>query len=301
MNGILNILKPPGMTSHDVVSFIRKNIKIKKVGHTGTLDPGAAGVLPICIGKATKISRFIIESFKEYRAELVLGVSTDTHDSYGEIIKKTDIEIPDNISENEINIVFRDFKGEIYQMPPMYSAVKHKGKPLYKYARDGKTVEREKRKVYINDINIVNIFYPDRILFDVICSSGTYVRTLCNDIGDKLGCGGHMSLLIRKAVGDFSINDSIRLDEFKMLLNENKLREKIYPLDYPLRNLPYAIVPDNMLKRAKNGNYIYDFYIPDNIKLLNDKLIRIYDQKNNFVAIGKLKNSDHLVPVNVLF
>ncbi|HHU69391.1 MAG TPA: tRNA pseudouridine(55) synthase TruB [Thermoanaerobacterales bacterium] len=301
MNGILNILKPPGMTSHDVVSFVRKNIKVKKVGHTGTLDPGAAGVLPICIGKATKISRFIIESYKEYRAELVLGVSTDTHDNYGQTIKKTDIEIPINIMDSEINKVFNEFKGEIYQIPPMYSAIKYRGKPLYKYAREGKTVKRKERKVIIKDINIVHIFYPNRILFDVICSSGTYVRTLCNDIGEKLGCGGHMSFLIRKAVGDFIINDSILLEEFELLLNENKLDKIIYPLDYPLKDLHYAVVPDNMLQRTRNGNYIYDFYMPKNNKLKNDQFIRIYDQKNNFIAIGKLKDSGYLVPVNVLF
>ncbi|HHY14011.1 MAG TPA: tRNA pseudouridine(55) synthase TruB [Thermoanaerobacterales bacterium] len=301
MDGILNILKPPGMTSHDVVSYVRRNLKGKKVGHTGTLDPGAAGVLPVCIGKATKISRFIIKSYKEYRAELTLGISTNTQDNFGEITKKVNTVLSKDIVEERIYEAFDKFKGVIYQEPPMYSAIKYKGKPLYKYARSGQIIKREKRKVVIKDIKIVEILYPNRIVFDVICSSGTYIRTLCNDIGEMLGCGGHMSLLIRKSVANFKIDDSITLEEFRLLLYENELIKKIYPIDFPLKDLPYAIIPDNMMKRAKNGSPVYNSHISQTLDVKDEQLFRMYDKNNNFIAIGKLIRDDCLVPVNVFW
>jgi tRNA pseudouridine55 synthase len=300
MNGILNILKPPGMTSHDVVVYVRNKMNIKKVGHTGTLDPGATGVLPLCIGNATKISQFLAKSYKSYRAELTLGISTDTHDNYGKVIYKNIVDV----SEDQLIKTFKGFIGKIKQLPPMASAKKFKGKPLYKFAREGKTVPRKEVEVFIKEMKIRQIIYPNKVIFDVICSSGTYIRTLCNDIGNKLGCGGHMSFLIRTRVGNFSINDSLLLEEFEEMIGKGQLEEKLYSIDFPLKHLPRVIVPDKMINRVKNGNYINDFYFHEKFIEPKKELIRIYDSEDNFLALGRLENLNNkniLKPTRVLF
>ena len=220
MTGVVNINKPIGRSSHFAVAVIRRITKIKKVGHTGTLDPMATGVLPICIGReATKLSQLIMDSQKEYKAVLKLGITTTTQDGEGEITSEKEVTSTKEEVENAIN----SFVGEITQIPPMYSAIKINGKKLYELARKGVEVEREPRKVTIHYINILNVDMKENEAEIVIgCSKGTYIRTLCNDIGEKLGCGGYMKSLVRTKCGGFDIEDSITLEEFEELFKEGK-------------------------------------------------------------------------------
>jgi tRNA pseudouridine55 synthase len=209
MDGILNINKPAGMTSHDVVIEVRKRFKMRKVGHTGTLDPDATGVLVVCLGKATKMVRFLLNDEKEYESVLILGISTHTQDSSGTIIKKVD---NFSITEEEIKEVSKRFEGEQEQIPPMVSAVHHHGRRLYELARQGKVVERKPRKINIFSFKIIEIKIPE-VRFNIVCSKGTYIRTICSDLGDALGCGAHQAKLVRIRAGQFHIKDSLTLDE----------------------------------------------------------------------------------------
>lgn len=216
MTGVVCINKPIGKSSHFAVAVIRRITKIKKVGHTGTLDPLATGVLPVCIGReATKLSQLIMDSDKEYRAVLKLGISTTTQDSEGEILSQKEV----NVTNEQIEKTVESFVGEISQIPPMYSAIKIDGKKLYELARKGVEVERKPRIVTINYINILNI-NGDEVEMVIGCTKGTYIRTLCNDIGDALGCGGFMKSLVRTKCGGFSIENSITLEEFEELYNK---------------------------------------------------------------------------------
>ena len=227
MTGVVNINKPIGRSSHFAVAVIRRITKIKKVGHTGTLDPMATGVLPICIGReATKLSQLIMDSPKEYKAVLKLGITTTTQDGEGEITSEKEVASTKEEVENAVN----SFVGEITQIPPMYSAIKINGKKLYELARKGVEVEREPRKVTIHYINILNVDMEEKEAEIVIgCSKGTYIRTLCNDIGEKLGCGGYMKSLVRTKCGGFDIKDSITLEEFEELFKSGKAEEVIVP------------------------------------------------------------------------
>lgn len=209
MDGILNINKPKGMTSHDVVIEVRKIFHFKKVGHAGTLDPDARGVLVICLGKATKAVRFLINNDKEYEAIMVLGVSTDSQDASGRVLRKVE-EL--KISEMDVREAMKKFQGDIEQIPPMVSAVHYQGKRLYQLARQGKIVKRSPRKVKIFSLKILGMELP-RVKFRIICSKGTYVRTLCADIGEALGCGAHQAELIRLRSGSYHIRDSLTLEE----------------------------------------------------------------------------------------
>lgn len=212
MNGFLNVLKPAGMTSHDVVSFARRLLKTKKIGHTGTLDPGVAGVLVLCVGKATRLVEYILESGKKYRAELQLGLVTDTQDGFGKVIARSQ---PD-IAADDLVRVLAKYQGCIEQLPPMYSAVRRNGQKLYELARRGIEVERKPRPVVIYDLQLRKR-QGERVTFDVSCSKGTYIRTLCHDIGQDLGCGACMTRLIRTAVGPFLLADSWTLEELTEL------------------------------------------------------------------------------------
>lgn len=233
MIGILNILKPTGMTSHDVVSNVRKILNIKKVGHAGTLDPNVAGVLVICVGKATKFSEYLMSGDKEYVCELILGQSTDTQDSYGMVIDKSD---KVSVTREELNEVLKKFTGELIQIPPAYSAVKLHGKKLYEYARQNIQVEKQGRPINIKSIELLK-FDGNKALLKVRCSKGTYIRTLCNDIGKSLGTFGHMGILIRTESKGLHINNSVTLEKLKYLNDSNKLDEclilveSIYKLD----------------------------------------------------------------------
>ena len=209
LDGILIVNKPAGITSHDVVDFIRRKFNIKRVGHAGTLDPMATGVLVMLLGKATKLSNTFLNHDKEYIAKLYFGKRTDTQDSQGKVLEEKNIE---GLDIEAVKKALDNFKGEIEQIPPMVSAIKHKGKKLYQLARSGKIVEREPRKIKISGIEILDFKFPE-MTFRVNCSKGTYVRTLCEDIGKSLGVPSHMSSLIRIASGDFLLGDSKNMDE----------------------------------------------------------------------------------------
>ena len=281
MNGMINILKPPGMTSFDVVGYIRGLIKIKKIGHTGTLDPAAVGVLPICIGNGTKVIEFLTNKDKRYRAELTLGITTDTQDSTGTILKSCEV----NSSDQEIRDAFHQFVGKYEQIPPMYSAVKVEGKKLYELARSGITIEREPRKIEIYALDIISIKRTSKvkILFDVVCSKGTYIRTLCEDIGNELGCGGNMSFLVRLSAGAFELDNAVSLEEVKVLFDSNRLEENLICVDQVFKDLKKIILDPDKLKKLINGLSI-------NIEsegVNREDLIRVYNEKEEFIAIAE--------------
>ena len=284
MNGTVNIFKPKGMTSHDVVNIMRKKLKIKKVGHAGTLDPNVAGVLILCLGKGTRISEYLLELDKEYIGELTLGMETDTQDIDGKVLNYSN-KIP---KEFEILEVFESYSGWIEQVPPMYSALKHKGKKLYDLAREGKVVSREARKVHIKDLEVLNNLDNKKILFKVGCSKGTYIRTLCNDIGESLGTYGYMSYLIRTEVGDFSINDSYSIDYIQELSMEN-INSIIRPIDESLSFMDSIVIEDKYFKNIING-LMLPINNGDYIDV-DSKIYKVYC-KNIFIGLGKIINKD---------
>ncbi len=238
MNGFLNINKPAGWTSHDVVARLRSLLKVKKVGHTGTLDPAATGVLPICIGKATKLARLLTETDKEYRAVMRLGETTDTQDATGKVLIRRAVE---GLTEARVREVMASFRGEIRQLPPMYSAVKVDGQPLYKAARAGREVERAERTVAIRRLDLIRMEGND-VTFEVTCSKGTYVRTLCEDIGERLGVGAHLYQLVRTRSGPFRIEESMTVPEVETAVREGRIRERVLAAGRVLKDFPSVSV-----------------------------------------------------------
>lgn len=295
MKGIINILKPPGMTSHDVVSVVRRKLSFKKVGHTGTLDPNAAGVLPICVGQATKISQFLLDSQKKYRGELTLGIETDTQDAYGRVLYRKDV----NTSEEAIYKAFKSFEGEILQIPPMYSALKVKGQKLYNLAREGIEVERKPRQVMVEELKLLDI-RGNTILFDITCSKGTYVRTICKDIGDYLGTGGMMSFLLRTATGPFDITNTITLEELQSTVDVNDI---LLPIDYSLQHMKRVEVLPEATKAALNGNSLSlkQLYINDNISIGEQVRVYAVDELIGMAEIVLDKNNAQLLKFSRLF
>ena len=285
MNGIINVLKPPGMTSHDVVYFIRKALKTKKVGHTGTLDPEAAGVLPICVGKATKAGQYLTDKHKKYRANIKFGISTDTYDKYGEIIKTKN---PGVIDSNTLEAAIEGFRGIIKQKPPLYSAVKVKGKKLYQYARQGEEVEVKERTVEIFEFKVVGMIAPDEAMADITCSKGTYIRSLCNDIGEKLGCGAHMSQLVRLSSEPFSIENARTLEEIESCVLENRIEEIIEPVEIVFNNYKKIHIKTSALKSVLNGSLLYSQGIIEDMDTLSEgTAVSIYSTEG-FIGIGQV-------------
>lgn len=213
VNRVLVVDKPSGMTSHDVVARVRRSSRQRKVGHTGTLDPAATGILIVLVGKATRLAQFFVDAEKEYRGSMILGVSTDTQDAQGSIVSTSD---PGGIGEGEVLAAFARFRGAIEQVPPMVSALKRDGTPLYVLARRGEVVEREARSVEVRELKLL-AFDPPRVEFEVACSRGTYVRTLASDVGDALGCGAHLERLRRTRIGRFGLDDALTLEEIERL------------------------------------------------------------------------------------
>lgn len=279
MDGIINFFKPEGMTSHDAVYFFRKLLKTKKIGHTGTLDPMATGVLPICIEKGTKVSDYLSSVDKEYIAELTLGTMTDTQDSTGAIIKTSNIEV----TQKDIVDTINSYVGEILQLPPMYSAKKINGRKLYDLARKGIEVERKPNKINIRSIEILKITNNNKILFKVLCSKGTYIRTLCNDIGEDLGTYGHMSYLLRSRVADYNVEASYGIDTLRSMEIED-VYKLIQPVDSALSHLNKLDFNSNYLKPLSNGVKIE---IQKNDGLMYNTPIRIYVD-SDFLGIGKI-------------
>ncbi|MBU3189261.1 tRNA pseudouridine(55) synthase TruB [Clostridium bowmanii] len=275
MNGILNIFKPTGMTSFDVVRIIKKITHIKKVGHAGTLDPEASGVLPVCIGKATKAIDYIMGDFKIYETELKLGVITDTYDREGKILAESEVKA----SCAEIIQAINSFVGEIKQVPPMYSALKVNGKKLYELARAGIEIEREARPITIYDIEITDIKIP-YVKFRVKCSKGTYIRSLCYDIGELLKCGGMMWNLQRTATGQFHIEDTINIVD----LNEENINGHIMPIETIFKNNIKVTIEDRFVKFLLNGVVVKDRLLT--CKFEADTIYSIYNNDNDFIGIA---------------
>ncbi len=279
MNGIINILKPPGMTSFDVVAYSRGVLKTKKVGHTGTLDPEAVGVLPVCVGNATKAIEFITDKDKTYRAEITLGIETDTQDKTGKIISLHDV----NVTKEEFEAVLKKFEGKIMQTPPMYSAVKINGKKLYELARLGRVVDRVPRAVTIFSLKCVEQVSDAKYLIDIRCSKGTYIRTLCSDIGGKLGCGAHMSFLVRLCAGPFDIDTSITLEELKDLADKGRINEKLIKTEKVFEDFNKITLDVKDHKKFLNG-VLTD--APTGFK--EGEIVRVYTGNNEFFAIGEI-------------
>lgn len=286
IHGIINVYKEKGYTSHDVVAKLRGIVGQKKIGHTGTLDPDAVGVLPVCLGRATKVCDLLTEKDKTYEAVLLLGVETDTQDTSGEVLRR---EETTTISEEQVRQAILSFVGEYDQIPPMYSALKVNGKKLYELAREGKTVERKARRVQIHNIRILEINLP-RVRMEVECSKGTYIRTLCNDIGEMLGCGGCMEALTRTKVSCFELQESLTLEEIARKKTEGSLDEILIPIDAMFPQYPKIIVKKKWEKLAYNGNMLYAKSIHRNLdeteKTIQDGVqVRLYNEAGQFLAI----------------
>jgi tRNA pseudouridine synthase B len=275
-NGIINIFKEKGFTSHDVVAKMRGILKQKKIGHSGTLDPDATGVLPILLGNATVLSDMLTDKSKEYEAVMLLGVSTDTQDITGKILEKRDTS---NLNKDMVKEVILSFLGEYMQLPPMYSALKVGGKKLVDLAREGKEVKREPRAVYIFDIDIMDISLPE-VKFKAKVSKGTYIRTLCHDIGEKLSVGGCMESLIRTRVDRFYINDAITLKQVEE--NRECIKKNILSVEEYFSFLPKINTSPEFDKYLHNGNKLKLDKKPE-----NSELYRLYDSKDRFIAIYK--------------
>ncbi len=287
-NGLINVLKPPGMTSHDVVSFIRRNYHLKRVGHAGTLDPAASGVLPVALGTATRLLEYMTDTDKSYRVELTIGYETDTGDDTGTVVSTVACSMPTKI---EIEQVLSSFIGTIEQIPPMYSAIKIQGKKLYELARAGITVERQPRIITIHSIALLHMD-DTRILFDVTCSKGTYIRSLCSDIGQQINCPVVMSFLVRTHVGDFPLEKSFTLQEI-----EENPQDALLPLDYALEHMPKLILAPEMAQAFKYGQTI----INHTLKVSNQELLRIYEQENLFIGIGQINTDTAVItPIKVI-
>lgn len=288
MNGILNIFKPKGISSFQAVKEVKNILNIPKAGHAGTLDPSASGILLVCIGQATKIVQFLVDLKKYYQGEMILGISTDSQDSEGNIIQRK--KVKNDIDEERIKRIFLKYKNINSQIPPMFSATHYKGERLYRLARKGIEVKRSPKKIKIYKLNLLNFNQKMNhpiIKFEVVCSKGTYIRTLCNDIGNELGCGAYLSNLVRKKIGYFNLEDSINLDALK----KEKILEKKYliSIDSALKGLNNITVRNEAIKTVLNGGSISSEQITTNTKISKigrSKFIKIYDLENNLLSIG---------------
>ena len=291
INGIININKEKDFTSHDVVAKLRGILKQKKIGHTGTLDPNARGVLPVCLGKATKLCDLLTDKDKTYKAVLLLGIETDTQDTTGKIISEIDSEkIIKDTDLDQLKKVIYSFIGEYDQIPPMYSALKVNGQKLYDLARAGIEVERKARRVNIRSITINKIELP-RVEFTVQCSKGTYIRTLCSDIGNILGYGGCMEELLRTKVERFNIENALTLSQVENLLSNGQLEDYILPIDEMFQDYPKAYIKEDYQKLLYNGNELEKEYFEFSQGNFNNH-IRVYDMEKKFIALYKYSEAD---------
>ena len=267
ISGFLLVNKDSGITSSRVVQIIKKQFNLDRVGHLGTLDPMATGLLIIAINRATKFASLLLQSEKSYKAEVTLGIQTDTDDAEGEVISSKDV----NISELQAKKILLSFLGESDQFPPDYSALKHKGKPLYKYARDGIKVDKAARKIFIKNINNISIKLP-KVSFDINCSKGTYIRSIARDFGLRLGCGGNLSKLIRISQEKFLLSDACSIDKLSL--------ENLISIENAFEDLDF-------IRLSKNDSRAFIHGRPIEINLEHNNLLRVYDASNQFIAIGK--------------
>ena len=289
MDGIINVYKEAGFTSHDVVAKLRGICRQKKIGHTGTLDPQATGVLPVCLGNATRACEMLTDRTKEYVAELLLGQITDTQDITGTVLEEREVAV----SEAQVREVIAGFVGGYDQIPPMYSALKVDGKKLYELAREGKEIARKARTIEVYDIRIRRFLPPDRVEMDIDCSKGTYIRTLCADIGKALGCGGHMAELLRTATGSFSLENAIKLDDLKALAEQERAEDALLTMQEALRDFPVIKIAEGSTKLLYNGGKIQEKYFTKQPKALQeDEIAAVYDFENHLVGLYTLKKEE---------
>ncbi len=297
MNGIINVYKERGFTSHDVVAKLRGILHMKKIGHTGTLDPEAAGVLPVCVGKATKICSLLTDKDKTYEAVVKLGIVTDTEDMTGEILCRCPVEV----TEDTLRQVVSDFVGELNQIPPMYSAVKVNGKKLYELARQGKVVERKARRVTIYGIRLLDIALDrQEFTMEVTCSKGTYIRTLCHDIGRRLGCGAAMKSLVRTRVDRFVQEEALTLSEIERRVREEGAEKILLPIDAFFSYMPKCIVKTSALSLLRNGNTVKPACCSYSAPKPEEQVL-MYDETGEFYAIYRYEQSDKLYHVVKMF
>ena len=289
IHGVLNVDKPPGWTSHDVVAKLRGLLKGPKIGHAGTLDPAATGVLPLLIGKGTRIAEYLLDWDKEYLAVLRLGETTDTQDATGAILERRPVEA---LAEDRIRAVISGFQGTISQLPPMYSAVKIGGVPLYKAARSGRTVSREERRVVIHRIVVTAVDGRD-VSLRVACSKGTYIRTLCADIGAELGVGGHLLRLARERVGPLRIHEALSLASLVERVSSGRWAEELMSLDAALSHLPVLIVEEPAASRATHGMPVpsravrWEAEFPAAGPNCNGLVVRLKDATGRLLGVGR--------------
>ncbi len=309
VNGILVLDKPTGITSNAALQKVKRLYKAQKAGHTGSLDPLATGVLPICLGEATKISHYLLDADKRYRAKCILGAVTTSGDSDGEII---DTKPVPNITKNQLLELLASFEGEQDQTPPMFSALKHNGRPLYEYAREGIVIERKPRKITLFEVTLLDFSItkdecvPDFIEIEVYCSKGTYIRTLCEDIGQSLGCGAYISALRRIDSGPFSLTQAISLEQLyaqfdpEQALDEAQqiqLDEKLLPVDTAIKQFPLVALNKEQLEQIQHGMTIEFNDCGGDTKAHN---YRLY-YENTLIALAVLDNNNHLKPKRLLF
>lgn len=300
MNGFVNVLKPPGMSSHQVVAQLRRWLGRAKVGHLGTLDPGAAGVLPLAVDKATRLIAYAQDTGKTYRAEMTLGITTDTLDAEGQVL---DCNPPGRIERAQVNEAIARFTGKIQQYPPMYSAVHHQGKRLYQLAREGVEVSRELRWVEITRLELINAWLDERfprLLLDISCSSGTYIRSLCADLGAHLGCGAYMSFLVRTRSGQFGIDSSWTLEELQEQIKLDT-RAVFCPMDLVVQHLPRVVVRPTGIEWLRHGRSLPTSYLewePDGV-LTDACWVRLTNCHGELEALGQIQRDTDDWRVNV--
>lgn len=280
INGIIIVNKETGFTSHDVVAKLRGICGQKKIGHTGTLDPAATGVLPVCLGSGTKLCDMLTDRDKEYVAELLLGVETDTQDTTGSVLRES----PVTVTEEEVSRACLSFLGDYDQIPPMYSALKVDGKKLYELARAGKEVERKARRVRILELEILEMRLPV-VKLRVVCSKGTYIRTLCSDIGQKLGCGGAMQSLQRTKAGRFRLEDALTLGELQQLKDSGELERVVQPVDSLFEETPALHVTAEAARLLENGNALLPVQFAETVTPEPERWVRVYRPDGRFAGI----------------
>jgi len=291
--GVLLLLKPSGMTAHDVVDFVRRKLKMKRVGHTGTLDPLASGLMVLCLGRATRLAEFLSDLDKVYRFEMVLGVTTKTQDAEGEIVETRPTE---GITARQLEKVLERFVGEIEQVPPMLSAIHYQGKRLYELARKGIEVERKPRKVHIYRLTLLEWWDEPvkRALIEVHCSRGTYIRTLASDIGEALGCGAYQHFLVRTQVGPFKSEEALTLEEFEEAVSTGEWERHMLPPDQALPMLPPLVLTRLEAQRALRGMESVVGTIWGYPNLKEDEFVRLYDQDHRFLGVGIVRRRGNL-------
>ena len=281
-DGILNLDKPRGPTSHDVVARVRALTGIRRVGHAGTLDPLATGVLLVCVGRATRVAEYLMAGQKVYRARVRLGITTDTYDAEGQVVAEAPVEV----NRTQVEAALAQFRGLIAQLPPMYSAVKHKGTPLHRLARRGAEVQREPRQVEIFRLELT-AWEPPECTLEMTCSPGTYVRALAHDLGQALGCGAHVSGLIRLASGDFRLEDTVTLEELAQAAVEGRWPDLLHPIDAALTRFPALHLDADAARRLCSGQAVANGELRiANRESRSVELVRVYGPDGTFLALA---------------